>query len=33
MGHTTEVDTVKFDYQKVLCMDCFELTEVGAAGK
>jgi hypothetical protein len=33
MGHTTEVDTVKFDCQKVLCMDYFELTEVGAAGK
>ena len=33
MGHTTEVETVRFDCQKVLCLDCFELTEVGAAGK
>jgi len=33
MGHTTEVDTVKFNCQKVLRMDCFELTDVGAAGR
>ena len=27
------MDTVKFDRQKVLCMDFFELIEVGVAGK